>query len=186
MFRIFARRFVRPFLVSIALLTIAAPAHAGGWQCVTYARHVSDIEIRGNAHTWWAQAEGVYERGAAPRVGAVMVMRPHGSMRVGHVAMVREVVNDREIRLNHANWSRRGMAEPDVLARDVSPNNDWSEVQVWYGPIGDLGTTVYPIYGFIYPDAAPETSPVRMASTDAPANAALLANYGNRPVAASR
>lgn len=186
MHRDFARLFVRPILASIALLTLAMPAQAGGWQCVTYARHVSDIEIRGNAHTWWAQAEGRYERGATPRVGAVMVMRPHAGMRVGHVAMVREVVNAREIRLDHANWSRRGMAEPDVLARDVSPDNDWSQVQVWYAPIGDLGTTVYPIYGFIYPDQAPDSAPVRMAATEAPANAALLASYGNRPIAASR
>ena len=33
---------------------------------------------------------------------------------------------------------------------DVSEAGDWSAVRVWYGPIRDLGTTVYPTYGFIY------------------------------------
>ena len=27
-------------------------------------------------------------------------------------------------------------------------------MKVWYGPMGDLGTTVYPTYGFIYQAAA--------------------------------
>lgn len=134
-------------------LGIATPAEAR-WQCVTYARHVSDVEIRGNAHTWWGQAEGRYERGSTPEPGSVMVLRPHGRMRLGHVAMVREVVSDRQIRLNHANWSRRGMVESNVLAEDVSPNNDWSVVKVWHTPTGQLGITRYPVYGFIYPEAA--------------------------------
>jgi hypothetical protein len=32
----------------------------------------------------------------------------------------------------------------------VSPVGDWSMVKVWYDPIRDLGTSVYPTYGFIY------------------------------------
>ena len=35
-------------------------------QCVPYARGVSGIQIRGNAHTWWRQAEGRYERSNEP------------------------------------------------------------------------------------------------------------------------
>ncbi|CAL4866536.1 hypothetical protein MMA231_00779 [Asticcacaulis sp. MM231] len=31
-------------------------------------------------------------------------------------------------------------------------SGDWSKVKVWYGPSNDLGTTVYPTYGFIYQD----------------------------------
>jgi surface antigen len=76
-------------------------------------------------------------------------------MRLGHVAMVSEVVNDREVLLTHANWSRRGGVERDVRAVDVSPNGDWSMVKVWYGPQGDLGTSAYPTKGFIYSDHAP-------------------------------
>jgi hypothetical protein len=39
---------------------------------------------------------------------------------------------------------------------DVSPNGDWSQVKVWNDPSHNLGTTVYPTYGFIYQD--PTTS----------------------------
>jgi surface antigen len=159
-----------------AILAIAAPAQAR-WQCVTYAREVSDVEIRGNAHTWWAQAEGHYERGSTPEVGAVMVLQPHGRMRLGHVAMVREIINDRQIHLNHANWSRRGMVESDVLAEDVSENNDWSVVKVWHTPTGQLGLTSYPVYGFIYPEEIDEEPEIQMVATDVDANRVLLASY---------
>lgn len=169
-------------LIAVVVFTFAAvtPADARGarWQCVTYARSVSDIEIRGNAHTWWASAAGRYERGSTPEAGSVMVLRPHGRMRLGHVAMVREVVNDRQIRLNHANWSRRGMVESNVLAEDVSPNNDWSVVKVWHTPTGQLGITNYPVYGFIYSDEAEPAEPeVQIAATDVDANRALLVSY---------
>lgn len=171
-------RAVFGFALLLSSFAAAMPAEAR-WQCVTYARHVSDIEIRGNAHTWWAQAEGRYERGSEPEVGSVMVLRPHGSMRLGHVAMVREIVGDRQIRLNHANWSRRGMVESDVLAEDVSPNNDWSVVKVWHTPTGQLGITSYPVYGFIYPGEGDAEEPqIRIAANEVDANRALLANYG--------
>ena len=169
------------FLVaSFLVIGIAMPAEARDprWQCVTYARSVSDIEIRGNAHTWWASAAGRYERGSMPSPGSVMVLRPHGRMRLGHVAMVREIVNERQIRLNHANWSRRGMIENNVLAEDVSPNNDWSVVKVWHTPTNQLGITNYPVYGFIYPGIAEPIEPeVRIAATEVDANRALLANF---------
>ena len=35
---------------------------------------------------------------------------------------------------------------------DVSAAGDWSKVKVWYAGNGDLGTTTYPTFGFIYPD----------------------------------
>ena len=168
-------------LMAVAMLitTIATPADARDprWQCVTYARSVSDVQIRGNAHTWWASAEGRYERGSTPEAGSVMVLRSHGRMRLGHVAMVREVVSDRRIRLNHANWSRRGMIESDVLAEDVSPNNDWSIVRVWHTPTGQLGITRYPVYGFIYPNEIEAEPEVQIAATEVDANRALLASY---------
>ena len=127
------------------------PASAQFWQCAPYARMISGIDIYGNAGTWWGQAAGRYDRGFAPVVGAVMVMKPYGKMRVGHVATVSGIVSDREIRVTHANWSRRGGVEKDVRVVDVSPQGDWSKVKVWYAGNGDLGQTSYPTFGFIYP-----------------------------------
>lgn len=137
-------------------------------QCVPYARELSGVQIYGDAHTWWDQAAGRYERGDEPRVGAVMAFIPHGSMQLGHVATVSRVIDSRTVLLDHANWSpvngRRGQIERDVRAVDVSPANDWSQVRVWYGPIQALGTTVWPVHGFIYGEEArlPET---RLAAT---------------------
>ena len=151
----FAARFA---LVSACALTISTPAAAQFWQCAPYARQVSGIAIRGNADSWWGQAAGRYERGHAPRVGAVLAFQATHRMRVGHVATVSRVVNDREVLLTHANWSRPGRIETDVRAVDVSAAGDWSLVKVWYAPQGDLGTSAYPAYGFIYADHA--TAPI--------------------------
>ncbi|MBD58609.1 MAG: CHAP domain-containing protein [Citromicrobium sp.] len=127
-------------------------------QCVPYAREVSGIDIYGDAYTWWEQAAGRFERGQAPRVGAVMAFVPHRNMRLGHVAAVSRVIDSRTVLLDHANWSpvdgQRGRIERNVKAVDVSPNNDWSEVRVWYDPLQGLGKTAWPVYGFIYPDEA--------------------------------
>jgi hypothetical protein len=137
----------------LCALSTATPAKAQFWQCVTYARAVSGIQIRGNAHTWWGQAAGKYERNRTPAVGAVMAMPGYGKMRLGHVAMVSRIVNDREVLLNHANWSRRGRPENGVRAVDVSEKGDWSRVKIWFAGNGDLGTTSYPVSGFIHPQA---------------------------------
>jgi hypothetical protein len=67
--------------------------------------------------------------------------------------MVSKVVNDREVLLTHANWSHPGQIERNVRAVDVSPNNDWSQVKVWYAPSDGLGSSVYPVNGFIYADS---------------------------------
>jgi len=72
----------------------------------------------------------------------------------GHVAVVSQVLTERIIQVTHANWSpiagRRGKVEKDVTVVDVSKAGDWSQVKVFYDPTGDLGTTVYPTYGFVY------------------------------------
>ncbi len=156
-------------VVSCALLT-ATPAMAQFWQCAPFARLVSGIDLHGNASTWWGQAAGRYARGHAPKVGAVLAFASTSRMRMGHVAMVSEVVSDHEVLLTHANWSRRGAVEHDVRAIDVSPNGDWSEVKVWYGPQGGLGTSAYPTKGFIYSakagsdDAQERAAPMIMAA----------------------
>jgi surface antigen len=123
-------------------------------QCVPYARQVSGIQIYGDAHTWWGQAAGQYERGYRPRVGAVMTFKPYGNMRLGHVAAVSRIIDSRTVLIRHSNWSpingRRGQIEDNVRAIDVSPDNDWSEVRVWFDPIQALGGTHWPVQGFIY------------------------------------
>ncbi len=153
-------------VLSLGLVT-GAPAMAGGLQCVPFARQLSGIAIRGNANTWWSQAEGRYARGRTPRIGAVLTFAAIRSMRLGHVAMVSRIVSDREVLLTHANWSRRGGIERDVRAVDVSDAGDWSAVRVWFGRIGGLGTTVYPIKGFIYADSAPEPDAADLPATPA-------------------
>lgn len=124
-------------------------------QCVPYARQVSGIQIYGDAHTWWGQAEGRYARGDRPKVGAVLAFKPHGSSSLGHVAAVSRIIDSRTILIRHANWSpingRRGQIEDDVKVIDVSGANDWSEVRVWYAPLQALGGTHWPVHGFIYP-----------------------------------
>lgn len=127
---------------------------AKSWQCVTFARALSGLQIFGDAWTWWDGASGKYARGKAPESGAVLVFQRHGSMSRGHVAVVSQVLTERVVQITHANWSpiggRRGQVEQDVTAVDVSDAGDWSRVKVWYGPSRDLGGSVYPTYGFIY------------------------------------
>ena len=137
-------------MVAACAVFISTPGIAGVLQCAPYARQISGIELYGRAAGWWDQAAGQYDRGNEPRVGAVLAFSSSRSMPAGHVAMVSKVVNSREVLLTHANWSYRGGIEHDVRAVDVSPNNDWTNVRVWYGPIHDLGLRPNPAHGFIY------------------------------------
>ena len=133
----------------------APPASANqGWQCAQFARLFTGIQIFGDAGTWWQKAVGKYARGFTPQAGSVLVFKPYGAMSRGHVSVVSQVLTDRIIQVTHANWSmiggKRGQVEKDVTVVDVSPSGDWSQVKVWYDPSGNLGSTVYPTYGFIY------------------------------------
>jgi surface antigen len=132
------------------------------WQCVPFARLMSGIQIFGDAWTWWSQAAGKYQTGYVPKAGAVLCFRPTGKMRLGHVAVVSQVLTDRVIQITHANWSLidgdRGHVERNVTVVDVSPNGDWSLVKVWNDPSHNLGSTTYPTYGFIYEDPAAAAS----------------------------
>lgn len=154
MFSFFSRKLVKWAAIAAATLLIA-PAASAHLQCAPYAREVSGINLHGNASGWWAQADGVYARGHAPRVGSVLAFRATHAMRAGHVAMVHRIVDARHVLLDHANWSRPGMIEHSAMAEDVSPKGDWSQVRVWFAPIGALGTRVAPTYGFIYSHGAP-------------------------------
>lgn len=158
-------------------------------QCVPYARQVSGIQIYGDAWTWWDQAEGLYVRGSRPKRGAVMSFQPYGNMRLGHVAAVSKVIDSRTVLLRHANWSpidgRRGQIEDDVRAVDVSPDNDWSAVRVWFAPLGKLGTTAWPLNGFIYPEMIrSKAEPMILASANsAKTKAATWPSAKPQPVA---
>ena len=77
----------------------------GGLQCVPFARENTGIELSGNAANWWANAEGVYERGARPEVGSVLNFRANGRMRMGHVAVVSNVLNSRSVEIDHRSSS---------------------------------------------------------------------------------
>jgi hypothetical protein len=153
---LFAKRASAPawWLAAVLALLLAAmapgTAQARHWQCVPYAREMSGIEIYGNARLWWDKAEGRYRRGETPQPGAVMAFRPTAAMPLGHVAVVSEIVDERHVLLDHANWSASGRIERHVLAADVSEAGDWSVVRVWWGPGNQLGARENPVFGFIY------------------------------------
>ncbi|NNM57509.1 MAG: CHAP domain-containing protein [Acidocella sp.] len=126
-----------------------------GLQCVPYAREVSHIELTGNAFLWWAEAAGRYERGNTPVEGAVLNFRAIGRMPLGHVAVVTGVINNRTILVTQANWVP-GTITNDVTVQDVSPDNNWSEVEVELGDSSTWGAA-YPTYGFIYDKPASAT-----------------------------
>ncbi|MGC6329777.1 CHAP domain-containing protein [Rhizorhabdus sp. FW153] len=147
----------------LACMAIApSAAQAQTIQCAPFARMFSGIQLFGAAASWWNQAVGKYLRGSTPQIGSVMVFKAIGSMRSGHVATVTKVVSDRVIKITHANWSvingRRGQVERDVTVVDASPSNDWSQVKVWFAPIGKVGNKAYPVNGFIYKDGSTSTA----------------------------
>lgn len=115
--------------------------------CVPFARAVSGVDLRGNARTWWHQAEGRYARGHEPQIGAVMTFSGSRAMPKGHVAVVSKVLSDRQVLVDHANWVRNKITT-DTLVVDVSAKGDWSKVRV-ANANGTLGR-VNPVYGFIY------------------------------------
>ena len=153
-------RFARPALSLLAAaLALTGTASAQSLldyvgECVPFARAASGIQLYGDAWTWWDKAQGKYRRGYVPAPGAVIVFARSGRLPLGHVAVISRVVDGRVVMVTHANWSRingeRGHAEQDVTLTDVSPDNDWSEVRVWYRDTDGLGSTAYPVYGFIY------------------------------------
>ena len=163
-----------------ALLVSALPVGAMAesyWQCVPFARLISGIQIFGDARTWWTQAVGKYETGFLPKSGAVLCFKPVGKMRLGHVAVVSQVLTDRVIQVTHANWSliegSRGKVEENVTVIDVSPTGDWSKVKVWNDPSEDLGATTYPTYGFIYQNAQAIALAAATATLSAAGDAAM-------------
>jgi len=147
------RKFFLVFL-TLATMTLGIEA-AQALQCVPYARSLSGVSLKGDAWTWWQNADGLYEKGSKPQVGSVMVFKKTGAMRRGHVAVVSKVLSDREILIDHANWGSgriggRGGIARNAAVIDVSPANDWSEVRVAPKAGHEYGVRVNPVYGFIH------------------------------------
>lgn len=152
------RAYTRSVTMIAAMMLCASQAHASlldyVGECVPFARAASGIQIYGDAWTWWEKAAGKYRRGYTPREGAVIVFARSAKLPLGHVAVISRVVDPRVVMVTHANWSRidgvRGRVEQDVTLTDVSAAGDWSAVRVWYRGSAGLGSTAYPVDGFIY------------------------------------
>jgi surface antigen len=127
-------------------------------QCVPYARDHSHVALYGDAYTWWNQAAGRFARSASPKAGAVMVLGSYAGPNRAHLAVVREIVDAREIRIDHANWLDDGAIYVNDPVRDVSLDNDWSQVRVYNVKAEAWGSRTYSVQGFIGPDGAdPQT-----------------------------
>ena len=122
-------------------------------ECVPYARRVSGIQLRGDAHTWWAGAAGVYQRGSQPAPGSILVLARTNKLRHGHLAVVTDVLSPREINVTHTNWGNdwlsRRVTYQTHRVQDVSPANTWTSVRFWNNEVGAYGFP-YQAHGFIY------------------------------------
>jgi hypothetical protein len=120
-------------------------------ECAPFARALSGVNLYGNAADWWWKADGLYARSRTPAIGSVLVLRRSSRLADGHVGVVTAIDSDREIRVTQANWMRHRVFV-DMPVIDVSTDNDWTLVRVWWPPAGQMGATAYPAYGFILPD----------------------------------
>jgi surface antigen len=188
--------FGRPLLHAVVLLAPLGLAACGGSSggpsaeyspgtpypgidCAPFARELSGIALYGDAASWWDQAAGVYRRGSRPMLGAALVFRREDRLPSGHVSVVSRVLGPRQIQVTDANWVH-GELNEDQLVVDVSEDNDWSAVRVWWPPIGQLGSHEYATYGFILPPA-PATHDELAHATPLAAQLALSSNYGRPP-----
>jgi surface antigen len=130
--------------------------------CVPYARALTGLPLSGDAWAWWDAARGHYVESAVPIPGAVLVFQRTDRLPNGHLAVVSAVISGRRVLVTQANWlAYRITSNQPVL--DVSPDNDWTAVRVWWPPVHSWGTTVYPTDGFIL--AAPAIAPAPMAQS---------------------
>jgi hypothetical protein len=116
--------------------------------CAEYARARSGLAMFGDAKYWWSRAKNLYIRAKAPAENAVIVFKVTDRLKLGHVAVVTDVVSKREIRVDQANWQNHGEIDHSTPIRDVSAKNDWSQVRVWDIKSQQYGR-VYPVSGFI-------------------------------------
>ncbi len=130
--------------------SMGASTRVPGISCAPFARELSGIALYGEADSWWTQASGKYTRSDRPVVGGVLVFRRTSRLRSGHVSVVTQVVDRRQVMVTQANWVP-GQLDEDQLVIDTSGSNDWTEVRVWWPPVNQLGITEYPTHGFIHP-----------------------------------
>jgi surface antigen len=139
-------------------------------QCVPFARQASGISIFGDANTWWNKAAGRFERGNAPKQGAVMVLAGYAGPNHAHLAVVRELVSTREIKVDHANWFNDGQVYVGDPVLDVSNDNDWTMVRIWNIRTSAWGTRDYPVQGFIGPGPDNGNAAVASAGPSSPSD----------------
>ncbi len=149
-----------PLLIVLGCLSACASGGSGAGDyvggsvpldCAPFARELSGIRLSGAAADWWSQADGRYARGVSPAVGSVLVFRRSGRLPSGHVAVVSQILGRRQILVTQANWVHHRVSE-DQPVIDVSADNDWTVVRVWWPPSDGMGITDYPAYGFIRAD----------------------------------
>ena len=149
-----------PLLVVLGLLSACASggSRAGDYvggsvslDCAPFARVLSGLRLSGAAADWWQQADGRYARGSSPSIGSVLAFRRSSRLPSGHVAVVSQVMGKRQILVTQANWVHHRVSE-DQPVIDISAENDWSMVRVWWPPTDEMGVTEYPAYGFIFAD----------------------------------
>ena len=121
--------------------------------CALYARAETGVALYGDAGGWWDQAQGRYQRGHVPDVGAILVFKRSGKIPSGHVAVVARIVSAHEILVDHANWYH-GTVSRGMSVIDTSPSHDWTSVAVMNPPSGTHGRD-YATYGFVYPGPRP-------------------------------
>jgi surface antigen len=150
-----------------------------GIACAPFARELSGIALYGDAATWWDQANGRYVRASRPQLGSALVFRRESRLPSGHVSVVSRILGPRQIQVTQANWVA-GQLNEDQLVVDTSERNDWTEVRVWWPPIGQLGSHGYPTFGFIQPPVVATREEIVRATPTA-AHLALTANIGRPP-----
>jgi len=128
--------------------------------CVPFARALSGVQLRGPAADWWPAAEGFYQRTRAPEPGSVLVFPRSDRLPQGHLAVVSRVLSERRITVTQANWEH-GRVTADQPVLDVSPDNSWTSVRVWWPPSRQLGAAAYATNGFI--QAGRRTTPNEIA-----------------------
>jgi len=121
--------------------------------CALFARAETGVALYGAAGGWWDEAEGRYQRGHLPVVGAILVFKPTRRIPSGHVAVVVRIVGAREILVDQANWYH-GTVGRGMSVIDTSRDHDWTTVAVINPPSGTHGSD-YPTYGFVYPGPGP-------------------------------
>ena len=81
---------------------------------------------------------------------ALFALEPAGTrQRTGVPPFLSDIVARRKILVTQANWVHHRVTM-DQAVIDVSPDNDWSAVRVFWPPSNAMGAGEYPAYGFIH------------------------------------